>query len=236
MMEQIEKPAPPASARVVGVIYLLYFLASISGELLIRGLVVSGDAATTAGNIIAHQPLFRLHSAIGLLANALYIALTALFYRLFKPVSRTVALLAAFFSLVGCTIQALGTLLQVAPFVILSGSPYLNAFKAEQLQALALLSFKLNVQITGIYLVFFGLFNLSIGYLIFRSTLLPRVLGALMALSGLGWLIFLYPPIANHLLPAIEAIGILAEASLMIWLLVKGVNEQPPSRRLGPTG
>jgi hypothetical protein len=85
---------------------------------------------------------------------------------------------------------------------------------------------KLNAQTTYIYLVFFGMFNLVIGYLVFRSTFLPRILGVLMALSGLGWLTFLSPPLANYVLAYIEIIGILAEALLMLWLLLKGVNEQ----------
>lgn len=82
----------------------------------------------------------------------------------------------------------------------------------------------MNVQAVYIYLVFFGLFNLLIGHLIFKSIFLPRILGVLMALSGLGWLTFLSPSLANHLLTCIEVLGIIAEASLMLWLLVKGVN------------
>ena len=109
--------------------------------------------------------------AVGLIGTALYIAVTVLFFGLFKPVNKTVALLAAFFSLVGCAIQAFGSLFQVAPLVVLEGSPYLGAFKVDQLQAVALLFIKLNDQAAYIYLVFFGLFNLLIGYLIFNSTL-----------------------------------------------------------------
>jgi hypothetical protein len=84
----------------------------------------------------------------------------------------------------------------------------------------------LNVQAGYIALVFFGLFQLVIGYLIFRSTFLPRILGALIAFAGLGWLIFLSPPLANYLLTYLEVLGFLAEASLMLWLLVMGVNDQ----------
>ena len=224
MTEQNAETSPPLKARVTGVVYLVYFLTAISGELFIRGMVVSGDAAATANNFLTHQPLFRLHFAVGLIATGLYIALTALFYGLFKPVNQSLALLAAFFSLVGCAIQAFGSLFQVAPFVVLGGSPYLSVFKVEQLQALALMFLELNAQTSYIYLVFFGLFNLLIGYLIFRSTFLPRILGGLMALSGLGWLTFLSPPLANHVLPYIEVLGILAEALLMLWLLVQGLN------------
>jgi Domain of unknown function (DUF4386) len=224
MTERIAETSPRPMARITGVVYLLYFLTAISGELIIRGIIVSGDPTATATNILAHERLFRLSVAVGLIATALYIAVTVLFYGLFKPANKTVALLAAFFSLVGCAIQALGTLFRVAPFVVLDGSPYLSVFKLDQLQAMALMFIKLNVQAVYIYLVFFGLFNLLIGYLIFKSTFLPRILGVLMALSGLGWLTFLSPSLATHMLAFVEVLGIIAEASLMLWLLVKGVN------------
>ena len=125
-----------------------------------RGLVVSGDAAATANNILAHQPLFRLGLATDLIATACYIAVTALFYDLFKPVNRSLSLLAAFFSLVGCAISAFASLFQLAPFVVLGGSQYLSAFKVEQLRALALMFLELNTQAANIYLVFFGFYDL----------------------------------------------------------------------------
>lgn len=84
----------------------------------------------------------------------------------------------------------------------------------------------LNVQANYIALVFFGVFDLLTGYLIVRSTFLPRVLGVLMAIAGLLRLIFLFPPFANHLLVLIEAAGFIAELLLMLWLLVRGVNVQ----------
>jgi hypothetical protein len=135
-------------------------------------------------------------------------------------------LTAAFFSLVGCALTAVGSLFQLAPVVVLGSSPYLSVFNVKQLQALAQMFLDMNAQAGYIALVFFGLFNLLIGYLIFRSTFLPRILGALMAFSGLGWLTFLSPPLANSLLTPIEILGILAEGSLMLWLLVVGVNVQ----------
>ncbi|MGA3319226.1 MAG: DUF4386 domain-containing protein, partial [Candidatus Korobacteraceae bacterium] len=89
---------------------MLYFLMAVSGEFFIRGIIVSGNPAATATNILAHERLFRLSVAVGLIATALYIAVTVLFYGLLKPVNKTVSLLAAFFSLVGCAIQAFGSL------------------------------------------------------------------------------------------------------------------------------
>jgi hypothetical protein len=226
MVEGIAEASPRPRARITGVVYLLYFLTAILGELFLRGLVVSGDAAATANNILAHQPSFRLGLATGLVAVACYIALTALFYDLFKPVSRRLSLLAAFFSLVGCAILAFGSLFQLAPLVVLGGSQYLSVFTVEQLRALALMFLELNTEAGNICVVFFGVYCLLIGYLIFRSAFLPRTFGVVMALAGLGWLTFLSPPLANHLSPYNLVLGFLAELSLCLWLLVKGVNVQ----------
>ena len=229
-MERIATVSPRTRARITGIVYLLFFLTAVLGALVAPGIsgpgAVSGNVATTVNTILAHQPSFWLGFALGLISTACYVALTGLFYQLFKPVSRNLALIAAFFSLVGCAITAFASLFQLAPLVILGGSPYLNVFTAKQVQALALLFLNLNVQANSIALVFFGLFMVLIGYLIFRSTFLPRILGALFAFAGLGWLTFLSPPLANHVSTYIETLGILAEASLMLWLLVIGVNSQ----------
>ena len=224
MMERIADTSPSPRTRITGVVYLLYFLTAVFGELFMRGLVVSGDAAATANNILAHQPLFRLGLATGLIATACYVAVTALFYDLFKHVNRSLSLLAAFFSLVGCAILAFASLFRIGPLVVLGGGQYLSAFKVEQLRALAFLFLELYGQAVNICFVFFGVYCLLIGYLIFKSALLPRILGVLMAFAGLGWLIFLSPPLANYLSPYIQVLGVFAEGSLMLWLLVMGVN------------
>jgi uncharacterized membrane protein len=107
--ERITKASPRTQARIAGVVYLLFLLTTILGEIFMEragsGLrVVSGDAAATANNILAHESSFQLGFALGLIAIACYIAVTALFYQLFTPVSRSLSLLAAFFSLVGIAI------------------------------------------------------------------------------------------------------------------------------------
>jgi Domain of unknown function (DUF4386) len=224
--KRIAEASPSPSPRITGVVYLLYFVTAILGELFMKGLVVDGDAVATANNLMAHQTLFRLGLATGLIATACYIAVTALFYVLFKPVSRSLSLVAAFFSLVGCAILAFTSLFQLAPLVVLGGSPYLSTFKVEQLRTLALLFLELNTLAGNICVVFFGIYCVLIGYLIFKSTFLPRILGALMALAGLGWLTFLSPPFANRLSPYNLLLGFVAELLLMLWLLVIGVNVQ----------
>ncbi len=222
----IADAAPAPNARITGIVYFLYFLTAVLGGVMLKGLVVDGDAATTANNLMAHQSLFRLGLATGLVATACYISVTGLFYGLFKPVNRSLSLLAAFIGLVGCAITAFGSLFQLAPLVVLGGAQYLSVFNVQQLRALALMFLELNAQTANICLVLFGFYDLLIGYLIFRSAFLPRVLGVPMALAGLGWLTFLYPPLANSLSPSILVLGFLAELLLMLWLLVKGVNVQ----------
>jgi hypothetical protein len=233
MTERSAAASADPRARMIGVVYLLYFVTAIFGEFFLKGLVVSGDAAATANNILTHERLFRLGVATGLISIVFYIAVTALFYELFKPVNRSVSLLAAFFSLVGCAVLAFGSLFQFGSLIVLGGGQYLSAFKVEQLRAMALMFLELNAQAANIYLIFFGFYDLLIGYLIFRSAFLPRVLGVLMVIAGLGWLTFLSPPLANSLSPTNLVLGFLAELLLMLWLLVMGVNVQRWKERAG---
>jgi hypothetical protein len=229
MATGLANASPSTRARLTGVVYLLFFVTAILGAVIAPGISgpgATGDAVATANNIMAHQPSFRVGWALDLISTAFYVALMALFYQLFKPVSRTLALLAMVFGLVGCAVTAFGSLFQLAPLVVLGGSPYVSAFDAKQVQALALLFLNLNVQVGYIALVFFGVFQIVLGYLIYQSAFLPRIIGALIALAGLGWLTFLSPPLANQLLTPLEVLGIAAEASLMVWLLAMGVNAQ----------
>ena len=198
-------------------------------------LFVFGDAAATATNILAHESLFQLGFAANLIQFACYVAVTGLFYDLFKPVNKSLSLLAAFFSLVGCAIGAVSCLFEFAPLTVLGGAQYLNVFTLEQLQALSFMFLKLYGQLFNISFVFFGFYCLLIGYLIFRSTFLPRILGVLMAIAGLGWLTFLSPALTHALSPYILTAG-LGEVSLTLWLLVAGVNAERWKEQAGAAG
>jgi hypothetical protein len=223
MMERIAETSPRFKARMAGALWLLYVLIAGLAVFARRGL--NGEAAATATNILAHEPLFRLGFAADLLAIACYIAVTALVYGLFKPVNRTVTLLATFFGLVGCIIQSSGCVFELAPLIVLKGAQHLSVFKGEELQALAYIFLKLYSQAYTIALVFFGFFNLLIGYLSFKSTFLPRILGVLMVVSGVGGLTFLAPSFGAKYFPYILAASS-GEGFLFLWLLVFGVNEQ----------
>lgn len=197
-MERISQTSPRMMARMVAACYLVLLVSGFDMFYVFGKLVVRGDAAATAANIVSHQATFLAGFAVALLGVASYLVVTALFYSLFEPVNRTLSLSAAFFSLTGCVIQAFALVLHLAPLLVLGDQPYMSAFKPDQLQALTLVFLNSYAQAYNISLVFFGFYLLQIGYLIFRSTFLPRWLGVIVAL-GAGWLTFLYPPLALSL-------------------------------------
>jgi hypothetical protein len=226
MMERDVEASPLLKARIAGACWLMTILTGVFALYVGGRLIISGDAATTAVNILTHEALFRSGTAATLISTAFYLVATLLVYELLKPVNRTVSLLAAFFSLIGCAVWAVSSLFDLAPFVLLKGTPYLGAFALEQLQAQSLMFLKLGGQGSNVGIVFFGLHCLLVGYLILKSSFLPRIVGALMVFGGLGWLTFLAPPLASYLSPYIMIPGTLGELSLTLWLLVMGLNVQ----------
>ena len=221
--------SPRLWARIAGVSYLITIVMGVFAEVFVRGaLIVRDDATATAANILAHEPFYRLGLAADLVMMTSYVAVTLLFYELFRPVGRGVSLLAAFFSLVGIAVLAANSLNHLAPTVLLGGARYLSAFDTPQLQALALMSLRMHARGYSIAGVFFGIYCVLVGYLTFRSGFLPRVLGVLMAVGGLSYLtdsfaIFLAPGLAARL-PDVMVLGGIAELSLCLWLMVKGVD------------
>ena len=215
--------SPQRIARVAAVCYVgTILLAPLA--LFVRGNLVSADAAATAASIMSHQSLFFLSFAADLLATACYVAVVGLFYILLRPVNFTVALVAGCFGLVGCAIGGFSGIFQIAPWILAGGAPYLSAFTPEQLHAMALVFLKLRGQAVNISIVFFGFYCLLTGFLIFKSIFLPKVLGVLMGVAGVGWLTFITPPLAIALSPFNQIAGGLGEISLTLWLLILAVD------------
>lgn len=222
--------SPQAYARIGGVLYLIIIVAGILGELFIRGrIVVPGDAAATAHNIMASQSLWRAGIAGDLIMHVCDVPLMLIFYVLLRPVNKNLALLAVLFNLIQTAVMVANEIILLVPLFLLGGAEYLKAVEPHQLQAWAYLAVKTNDYGFGVGLIFFGFECLILGYLIFKSGYLPRILGVLMPLAGLSYLtnsfaLLLAPTLAARLFPAILVPALIAEASLCLWLLVKGVN------------
>jgi hypothetical protein len=229
MAERTTEASPLLKARIAGVFYLLIFVTAPFHELYVRGkLVVYGDAAATAANIMAHESLYRSGFSVALVTLLCDVAVALILYELLKPVSRSLSLFAAAFRLIFVGIMAVNALNYYAPLILLNDTSGQTAFKVDQLQALALFSARLYNAGFNIADVFFGIHICLIGYLIFRSTFLPRILGTLLAAGGLAYVIVSF---ANFLAPGnplgvILWLGAVAELSLTLWLLVMGLNVQ----------
>jgi len=229
MTDRIGETSPRRRARIAGAFYLLTIIAGVFAEIFVRGaLVVRDDAAATAANILMHEPLYRFGLAADLIMLVCYLAVTLLFYDLFKPVGRSLSGLAALFSLVGIAVLAVNSLNHLAPLVLLGGAHYLSAFETNQVQALALASLRMHARGYVISGVFFGIYMLLLGHLIYSSVFLPRILGVLMAVGGASFLansfvVFLSPVLAARL-PDFGMLGGIAELALSLWLMAMGVN------------
>jgi len=222
--------SPRLTARIAGGLYLIVIVTAGFAEVFVRGrVIVSGAGASTVANILAHDSLYRLGGSADLVNLVCDTALALLFYELFKTVSRSLSLLAAFFRLMHVAVLAVSTLYHFAPLIILRTANQTGGFSAEQLQAQTLVSLRLHSLGYNFSLVFFGISCMLLGYLIYRSGFLPRIFGVLMATAGLCYVVnsfavFLLPEFASRLLPWILLPGLPAEWGLTLWLLVIGVN------------
>jgi len=211
------------SARVAGLAYLAIIALGLFGELGVRGsLVVGGDAAATAHNILGSQGLWRVGIATDLLMHVLDVPLIVFFYLLLKPVDAPLALLATAFNIVQTCVLATNKLALVAVLSFLKSSAL--AAGPSDPQSLALWAIDLHGHGFGVGLIFFGLACLARAYLIVRSGYVPRVLGVLLALAGVAYLVnsfalLLAPALASLLFPAVLVPAFVAELALSLWLL-----------------
>jgi hypothetical protein len=202
----------------------------VFGMLLRQGMVVPGDAATTASHIQAGEPMFRLAFATDLAGTACYVAVTAILYDLLRPAGATLSRVAAFLSLTGCAIWGVSQVHLLGALLLLDHPTYLStAFAADQLEALALMTLRLHTFGTLVGMVFFAGYCAAIGVLIFRSGYLPRLVGVFLVAAGAAWLVdtfafFIDPPFSKALGDAVQIPGLLGEGSLTLWLLAVGLN------------
>jgi hypothetical protein len=221
--------AEGAKARIAGGLWLIVIVTGAFAFYAQASLMVRGDAAATTANILASETMFRLGFAANLVAGACYLGVTVLLYGMLKRVSPSVSRLAAAFGVAGVAAGAAASLVELTPLVLLGQASYLNAFTAPQLQALSLAALRLASLGSYVGMALFGFQCALLGYLIARSSFLPRALGLLLGLGGASYVIsalasFVAPAMGSRFSPFILPIAILGEGSLSLWLLVKGAR------------
>lgn len=220
------------TARIAGVLYLLVVVFGAFAEVGVRAsLIVPGDAAATAQNIMTSASLFRIGFMSDLIMMTCYFFLAYTLYLVLKHANHDLSLLFVLLTLASVAIMSLNMLNQFAALLLLSGADYLRVFSVDQLQALAMLFINLHKYGYFIAQIFFGLWLLPVGYVGFKSGYFPKLLGIMVILACFGHLIqyfqiFLFPDLAVITYPGL-AIATIAELSLCFYLLIKGVKDQP---------
>jgi hypothetical protein len=217
--------SPQLNARVAGILYLALVPLSFFGMMVSSGIVVPGNAVMTASHILASELQFRLGIVVTLLVQVVNIFVVLALYRLLKSVNRNMALLMVIFILLGVPIAMLNELNQFAVLVLLHNANSLTGFTVDQLQALVPLLLNLHQQGINIAGIFWGLWLLPMGYLVIKSGFLPKILGILLIIGGIGYLMqsfttFLSPTFEVN----IALFTFWGEVLFPLWLVIKGVN------------
>lgn len=223
------------AARLAGLLYLIYIVVHVLADVIGRSkIIVYGDAAATAQNMLASAGQFRLGYMLDLIAAVLFLLTAWALYRLLKPVNEHLALLFLLLNLGGVAIQAASDLFLPVSQLLVSGADYARVFPANQLPALAMSVLYLYKNGFMIAQIFYGAWLLPLGYVVYKSGFLPRILGGVLMVHCCTWLL---TSLQFFLFPGFTAItyisyplGLIAECGLSLWLLIKGAKEQTPVR------
>jgi hypothetical protein len=232
--------SPQLYARTAGALYLIIIALGIFGEAFARGrIVVSGDPLATATNLVSMEPLWRWGIASEFLTVICTIILAMVYFFLLRPVSREINLLAAFFRLTAITVQAVSLVYLLTALYPLTNAAFAKAFTPDELNAFAGVAIRSHSYGYGAALLFTGCTFLFHGYLIFKSGYLPRVLGVMIQIAGIGYItntfaMILFPAVSNIVFLVIILPVFMGELSLSLWLLIKGVNLEKWYERARP--
>jgi hypothetical protein len=214
---------------MAGFFYLIFILTTVLASYIRSTIIVSGDAAATANNIMGSELFFRIGFVTELVSAVFFLLAAWALYVLLKPVNKNLALLFLLLNLGGVAVECINALNLFAAIQLLSGANYLNVFQTGQLQAMAMSS--LNLYTSGFIIaqIFFSAWLLPLGYLVYKSRFLPKFLGLLLILDFFGnmsWFLqgFLLPDYKILAYPG-NAISLIAEISLTAWLLIMAVKD-----------
>jgi hypothetical protein len=225
--EDRENLAISRYARFTGVAMLLSIVFGLLGEMILpERIIVSGNAAATAANILGNPTLFRLTFAAYLVEAVCDVALCVFFYVLLKPVSPNLALLSAFFGIASMVLYAVSESSFYASSLVLGDPSGMGVFTVDQRNALAHLALRISGTIAWLFLGLYGIASMLRGYLIARSTYLPKILGILFIIGGAGFILrsatYLLAP--RYSSPVLLMPMALAGIPVMLWLLIRGID------------
>lgn len=233
MTDRTQEISPLIYARIAGVLYLLMIPLGIFGIMYVpAALIVSGDAAATANNLLANESLYRLSIFSALLIQIVQIFLVLVLYKLLKYVNKIHAVLMVVFALAAVPIAMLNELNQFAVLLLLGGADYLTLFGADQLHSQVM--FFLDLHEHGIFIaqLFWGLWLFPMGYLVFKSGFLPKFIGVLLMIGCFGYLIdavIFY--LSLDIDVTISGFTFIGEVLLPLWLVIKGVDIEQWEKR-----
>lgn len=219
------------AARIAG---LLYFLLALTGAFSIlyvpSTLVVFGDSAATAENISSSELLFRTGILSGVVSHIIFVLLVLALYHLLSEINRKLAMLMVTFVVIGVAIGFVNTVNQLGALIALSGADFLSVFEKPELESLAYLFLRLHSHGIQIIQVFWGLWLFPFGLLVYQSRFIPKILGVLLIVAGVGYLLatmtFLVFPQYQSALSTLFTILEMGELPIIFWLLIVGANVQ----------
>jgi len=224
---QPKELSPNAMARLAAVLTLVMIVGGVVAQaVLIDPIIVSGNAAATAHNIVANQAAIRAAFATFMVEMACQIGTTAVMYELLAPVDRGLARTAAAFGYVGGAIKILARVFLYSPLYVLSGSSYLSSFNQSQLETISYLLLRINNLGAGTACIFLGASTMMFGCLMLRASFLPRVLGLLGLVGGTGWLVYLYPPLTSVFFLPVALFALFGCVVTIGWFVIRGVDEK----------
>jgi hypothetical protein len=228
-MEHTDLSLPRLSARMAGILWLLTIVTGLFGEAFVRSRLITNDPDVSLSNIFANPSLYRLGEAALCGGTAAYLALSAIMYRLLAPVSKTVSLIAVFFSIAGCIIWLLALVGDLSPFILLPHGLSLTDSGFDTQKTLAFGLMRLHSETLLLGMLCFGIHCLLMGILVIRATFLPAILGIILALGGMGYVLaealhILAPQVLTQYGKILFIPGEVGEALMGLWLAVLGAN------------
>ena len=221
------------TARIAGLLYLIFIITAIFAGVVRSNLIVFGDTSATVNHIMTSKWLFRIGFMSDVVSAVFFLLAAWALYVLLKPVNKNIALLFLLLNLGGVAVQCLNMLNLFSAVLLLSGADYLKVFQIDQLQTLAMFFLYLYKNGFMIAQFFFAAWLFPLGYLVFKSGYLPKILGIIVMIECFGWLMY---PLQFFLFPAYEvisylsfAVGFIGEFGLTLWLLIMGAKDQPAS-------